>query len=189
MKNSITQLIEIHRQTRQAFENTCRQTEGVMSGDKPKNSLEHRWLRLNRAEERTLENVCAFHPRNITDAQIKADYLTRFIQARELTEGQLLALLFSAVDAEQTKDPLLELVRSYEAAIAASNALPDEVEDPRDWMPHYKRLVYGPPAATTLEGALAALRLLHREEVTCGMPAFTAPILSAVLAYFDGGGS
>ncbi|MEQ1943527.1 hypothetical protein ABMA32_14020 [Mesorhizobium sp. VNQ89] len=86
-------------------------------------------------------------------------------------------------------DPLVVLINEYEAAKAALIASPrddDSKEEP--FGEAYAALADSPPAATTLEGAVAAVRLVMHEEKTCGsQEEFTVTMLAAALAYFDGG--
>jgi hypothetical protein len=89
-------------------------------------------------------------------------------------------------------DPLLVLINEYRVAQAAYRAAPeheDEAEERAFHVP-YMRLCESPPNATTLEGALAAIRLVHEEEATCGsQPDLTTKVLASALAFFDAGGA
>lgn len=90
-------------------------------------------------------------------------------------------------------DLLLELVRNYRQQMAAFNASSpnmtlEEDEALRDatWGPPYEQLCTAPPNATTLEGAVEAIRLVHDEEANCGnQPGLTINVLAAALAFFD----
>ncbi|MGB3502277.1 MAG: hypothetical protein WBA44_11675 [Mesorhizobium sp.] len=106
----------------------------------------------------------------------------------EMTKDHLLSVEHSleklADNSDDDSDPLLTLVRNYETALAECNALPNEVEDPKTWEPYYDQL-RSPPAATTREGAIAALRLIQTEETTCGSPPFTAQVIGAALPFLE----
>ena len=72
-------------------------------------------------------------------------------------------------------DPLLAVVTAYKAGLATFDIDPAERTEEEDdalrdatWGPHYHALCVGPPAATTLAGALAGIRLVLHEEETCG---------------------
>ena len=140
--------------------------------------------------------ICAARPTDDAERELRSAYLDA-LKIPSLVDGTpaLEDTVYAALNGDgeapppDYPDPLLQIVRAYEEGIAASNALPDEVDDPETWRPHWEKLAKSPPTATTLGGAVAALRMLHHEEVTCGNPAFTAPLLSAVLAYFEGGAS
>ncbi len=88
-------------------------------------------------------------------------------------------------------DPLLVLIHEYQAAQAALIASPrddDSMEEP--FGKAYAALADNPPAPTTLEGAVAAVRLVMHEEKTCGsQEEFTVNMLAAALRYFEGKGA
>ncbi len=92
-------------------------------------------------------------------------------------------------------DPLLDLVREYRHQIEVFNASPPDMTAEEDdelvaltWGPHYERLCTAPPDATTLEGAVEAIRLIRWEEERCGsQPDLTINVLHAALAFFDEG--
>lgn len=92
-------------------------------------------------------------------------------------------------------DPLLDLVREYSHQIEVFNASPPDMTIKEDdelaaitWLPHYERLCTAPPDATTLEGAVEAVRLVHDEQERCGsQPGLTINVLRAALAFFDEG--
>lgn len=90
-------------------------------------------------------------------------------------------------------DPLLELVRNYQSSMRAYNASPDDLYDDEDpalpaFEANYHRLCTAPPDATTLEGAVEAVRLVLEEERDCGnQPDLTINVLRAALAFFDSG--
>lgn len=91
-------------------------------------------------------------------------------------------------------DPLLALIQEYRKQLAINNetecgdlaseeALADET-----FRPPYDRLRTNPPAATSYEGAVAAIRLVADEEENCGgQPDLTVNVLRAALAFFEGG--
>lgn len=91
-------------------------------------------------------------------------------------------------------DPLLALVRDYRVQIEAYNNPPDSMTKDEEaayaastFQPLYRTLCIAPPNATSLEGALEAIRLVVHEEVTCGSSeGLTVNVLNAALAYFDG---
>lgn len=90
-------------------------------------------------------------------------------------------------------DALLDLVNEYREGLAVFNASGDHSPEAdktlqaATWEPAYDRLCVAPPAATTLAGALAGVRLVADEEESCGsQPDFTINVLRAALAYFDG---
>lgn len=92
-------------------------------------------------------------------------------------------------------DLLLDLVREYRHQIEVFNASPPDMSIEEDdelaaatWQPHYERLCTAPPDATTLEGAVEAMRLVHDEQERCGsQPDLTINVLRAALAFFDEG--
>lgn len=90
-------------------------------------------------------------------------------------------------------DPLLELVQDYRQQLAAFDRSPASLTDDEDqalaattWVPLYERLCNAPPHATTLNGAIEAVRLVRDEEAKCGFqPDLTINVLDAALAFFD----
>lgn len=89
-------------------------------------------------------------------------------------------------------DPLLDLVQEYRSHHAIYNAsrAPDGSDEERTlhaaWYDPYARLMDDPPAATTLAGAIEAIRLVRDEERDCGgQPDLTINVLAAALAFFD----
>lgn len=91
-------------------------------------------------------------------------------------------------------DTLLSLIQEYRKQLAINdatecgdlateNALAEET-----FRPSYNRLCTNPPAATSYEGALAAIRLVADEEENCGGQSdLTVNVLRAALAFLEGG--
>lgn len=93
----------------------------------------------------------------------------------------------------EAADPLHQLVNEYTHHHAVFNSAKveegsDEYQALHDaWFEPYMRLGGTPPKATTLEGALAAIRLVADEEEKCGsQPDLTVNVLRAALSYFEG---
>lgn len=91
-------------------------------------------------------------------------------------------------------DPLHDLVNEYSRHHSAYNASSEPDGSDKEqalhtaWHTPYMQLAKQPPSATTLDGALAAIRLVAHEEERCGcQPELTVNVLRAALAYFDGG--
>lgn len=90
-------------------------------------------------------------------------------------------------------DPLLELVREYRQQLTAFNRSPSTMTVGEEqalavatWVPLYDLLCTAPPNATTLAGAIEAVRLVHDGEAHCGnQPGLTINVLAAALAFFD----
>jgi hypothetical protein len=85
-------------------------------------------------------------------------------------------------------------VNEYRKQMAINNAMDDVDAADEDalaeatFRPSYNRLCTNPPAATSYEGALAAIRLVADEEENCGgQPDLTVHVLRAVLAFLEGG--
>ena len=89
-------------------------------------------------------------------------------------------------------DPLLALIQEYREQIAINDATDCEAceEDAlanATFRSSYDRLCTDPPAATSYEGALAAIRLVADEEETCGQqPDLTVNVLRAALGFLEG---
>lgn len=89
-------------------------------------------------------------------------------------------------------DPLLDMVRELEAAERAYNEAEFDFSDDDEidrmvaatYGPHFDRFRYEPPDATTLAGALAALRYIHHFGKNSLIDEM-AVALGAALAYFD----
>lgn len=91
-------------------------------------------------------------------------------------------------------DPLHDLVNEYSRHHSAYNASSEPDGSDKEqalhaaWHTPYMQLAKQPPSATTLDGALAAIRLVAHEEERCGcQPELTVNVLRAALSYFDGG--
>lgn len=89
-------------------------------------------------------------------------------------------------------DPLMDLIRDYRSSMQAYNASPADLPDKDNptlaaFEANYHRLCTAPPNATTLDGAVEAIRLVHDEEAHCGhRPDLTVNVLRAALAFFEG---
>jgi hypothetical protein len=90
-------------------------------------------------------------------------------------------------------DPLLALIQEYRKQLAINDATEcgdlasEEAVADATYRPSYNRLCTNPPAATSYEGTLAAIRLVADEEETCGgQPDLTVNVLRAALVYLDG---
>ncbi|MFC3208196.1 hypothetical protein [Aquamicrobium soli] len=90
-------------------------------------------------------------------------------------------------------ETLLSLIQEYREQLAINNATECDAGDEdalaeATYRPSYNRLCTSPPAATSLEEAIAAIRLVADEEATCGgQPELTVNVLRAALTFFDGG--
>jgi len=89
-------------------------------------------------------------------------------------------------------DPLLYLVREYRHRLAVFDTSPLTMTDEEDaalaatWEPLYEQLCFAPPNATTLKGAIEAVRLVRDEEAKCGnQPDMTVNVLNAALSYLE----
>lgn len=88
-------------------------------------------------------------------------------------------------------DPLLDLIHEYRRQLAINNEADVDAADEdalaeQTFRPSYNRLCTNPPAATSQEGALEAIRLVIHEEETCGnQPDLTINVLRAALAFLD----
>jgi hypothetical protein len=90
-------------------------------------------------------------------------------------------------------DPLLVLIHEYRKQMAINNAVEDVDLADEDalaeatFRPSYERLCNNPPAATSFEGAIAAIKLVADEEETCGGQAdLTVNLLRAALVFLEG---
>lgn len=92
-------------------------------------------------------------------------------------------------------DTLLSLIREYREQMTINNAADCDAgeEDAlaeATFRPSYNRLCTNPPAATSVEEAIAAIRLVADEEDSCGnQPDLTVNVLRAALAFLEGGSS
>ena len=88
-------------------------------------------------------------------------------------------------------DTLLSLIQEYRQQMAINNATECEAyeEDAlaeATFRPSYNRLCTNPPAATSLEEAVAAIRLVADEEETCGnQPDLTIKVSRAALTFLE----
>ena len=88
-------------------------------------------------------------------------------------------------------DTLLSLIQEYREQLAINNATEcdDGDEDAlaeATFRPSYTRLCTNPPAATSLEEAIAAIRLVAGEEETCGnQPDLTIKVSRAALTFLE----
>lgn len=137
----------------------------------------------------------------LADMRAKATYLAR-VARHMIHDGNTMAALLASMGAAEgvrnsaqtpEPDPLASLAAEYRDGLAAYNATGDQSSEGDEaladqlWRPAYCQLCDGPPAATTLAGALAGIRLVLWEEETCGhREDFTINTLRAALAYFDG---
>jgi hypothetical protein len=90
-------------------------------------------------------------------------------------------------------DPLLDLIQEYRRQLAINNEAEcgdlaaEEALADATFRPPYDRLRTNPPAATSHEGAVEAIRLVIDEEETCGNQTdLTVNVLRAALAFLDG---
>lgn len=90
-------------------------------------------------------------------------------------------------------DPLLDLVQEYRRQLAINDEADvddlaaEEALAEATFRPSYNRLCTNPPAPTSMEGALEAIRLVIHEEETCGGQSdLTCNVLRAALAFLDG---
>jgi hypothetical protein len=91
-------------------------------------------------------------------------------------------------------DPLLALVNEYRRQLAINDKTEcgdladEEALAEATFRPSYNRLCTNPPAATSYEGAVAAIRLVADEEENCGgQPDLTVKVLRAALVFLEGG--
>ena len=88
-------------------------------------------------------------------------------------------------------ETLLSLIQEYREQMAINNATEcdDGDEDAlaeATFRPSYTRLCTNPPAATSLEEAIAAIRLVADEEETCGnQPDLTIKVSRAALTFLE----
>jgi hypothetical protein len=89
-------------------------------------------------------------------------------------------------------DALLSLIREYREQLAINNAAPDVDDLDEDalaeatFRPSYNRLCTSPPAATSLEEAIEAIRLVADEEENCGnQPDLTIKVSRAALTFLE----
>lgn len=88
-------LVAAHKEAWEAFGRSV--TECDVVGREPSKAAQRRWNRTNRAEEKALEAICAFHPHGAADAKAKAAFIAPFIQRGELTPEQIMALNYAGV--------------------------------------------------------------------------------------------
>jgi hypothetical protein len=88
-------------------------------------------------------------------------------------------------------DPLFALITEHRAQMATYNASSDLSSEEEDafaeatFAPSWRALCDNPPAPTTMQGALEALRLAH-EEMHHSHGSFERPLVGVALAYFEG---
>ncbi len=92
------------------------------------------------------------------------------------------------------RDPLLDLIREYREQVAIFNASPDGLTDEESdevaaatMDPPWYRLRDACPVATTMEGAIEAVRLVEEELRLVGTGGFEHAVLAAARTYFDRG--
>ena len=98
-----------------------------------------------------------------------------------------------AVTTTEGREPLLRMINAYRAGLEEFNrSCPDdgstEVWDTYaqdTWRPFYDALAGWEQPASTLEGAIAALRCAYLEERDCGNSEITLPLMAAAMGYFD----
>jgi hypothetical protein len=89
-------------------------------------------------------------------------------------------------------DYLLDLIHEYRRQLVINNEADVDAADEnalaeQTFRPSYNRLCTNPPAATSHEEAVEAIRLVIDEEETCGnQPELTVNVLRAALAFLDG---
>ncbi|GGE24674.1 hypothetical protein GCM10011390_50140 [Aureimonas endophytica] len=100
------------------------------------------------------------------------------------------AMMAPATSIAAPYDPLLDLIRRYEAEEARFNATPHETDEEAEAdIVHLDELFYelrdNPPAPTTEAGAIAAVKLVHDFfQHSSGGIEFS--LIAAAAAYFDG---
>lgn len=106
------------------------------------------------------------------------------------TAGAYTAIAMGAgASAVIVHDPMLELIQRYRAEMAYFNANASDDDDESNALadatygPLYDQLIDSPPAITTDEGAIEALRAVLNE--CTGRDPFDDSLLTAALTYFD----
>lgn len=147
-----------------------------------------------------IDAIVAVPIHTLADMRAKAVFLSTVMPPRCLEYNEALAALLASMSGEfitvldlpAEPDPLLAVIGDYRRNMAVFNASGEMTSDEDDalaaatWRPHYNALRTGQPAATSLTGAVAALRLAAEDMEGCQDTELVGGLVRAALAYFDG---